>query len=310
MVSIIELEGVQKYFGNFCALKDVSGSVPEGVTGLLGPNGAGKSTLIKVLLGLVRISSGRVRVLGHDLPVGKMAVRAKIGYMPEDDCYFAGLSGVESVRYLARLSGIPSREALRRAHEILDFCDMGQERYRDVETYSTGMRQKAKFAAAIVHDPELMILDEPTAGLDPEERDRMLTRIRSLAVEGGKSILISTHILPDIQATCDHVAVMAQGQIRLLERLEVVSRPAEPTVHVRVIGSVDVLLQRSVAAGYSATTDDTGLLTIRPANAELFHQLWTWARETQVTIKALLPSQNSLEQVFLDCVREAQRAGI
>ncbi len=311
MGTVIELRGVTKLYGNYCALQVVSGVIPAGVTGLLGPNGAGKSTLIKVLLGLVRISAGSVRVLGFELPSQKMAVRARVGYMPEDDCYFAGLSGVESVRYLARLSGIPSREALRRAHEILDFCDMGQERYRDVETYSTGMRQKIKFAAAMVHDPVLLILDEPTSGLDPEERDRMLTRIRSLAHEGGKSILLSTHILPDVQATCQNVAVMAQGQIRLLETLDVVNRPAIPTIHVRVIGSIAPLLQRTIAAGYTAAADDQqGTLTISPADDSLFSRLWTWARECQVTVRAVVPSHNSLEQVFLDCVREAERASV
>lgn len=310
MAPVIELETITKFYGTFCALRDVSGSIPQGVTGLLGPNGAGKSTLIKVLLGLVRVSSGRARVLGCELPEAKSIVRSRVGYMPEDDCYFAGLSGVEAVRYLGRLSGIPSREALRRAHEILDFCDAGQERYRDVETYSTGMRQKVKFAAAMIHDPDLLILDEPTAGLDPEERDRMLTRIQSLAREAGKSILISTHILPDVQATCDYVAVMARGSIRLLESLQVLSKPADPAVHVRVIGAADRFCELARSQGYQLESELPGTWTIRPADAQVADRVWQWARDAGVAVKSLAPSHNSLEQVFLECVREAERARI
>ena len=304
MTAVVELQNITKFYGAFCALNDVSCSIPPGVTGLLGPNGAGKSTLIKILLGLVRVSSGRAWVLGCELPEGKTQIRSRVGYMPEDDCYFAGLSGVEAVRYLARLSGIPSREALRRAHEILDFCDAGQERYRDVETYSTGMRQKVKFAAAMVHDPDLLILDEPTAGLDPEERDRMLTRIGALAREAGKSILISTHILPDVQATCDSVAFMAKGRIRMVESLAVLSKPAEPAVHLRLLGSSERFQELAVRDGYQVESGSPGTLTIRPADEQLADRIWQWARDAGVAVKSLVPSRNSLEQVFLECVRE------
>ena len=156
--------------------------------------------------------------------------------MPEDDCYLPGLIGVEMVRFAARLSGLPSVEALRRAHEILDFCGIEQERYRPVETYSAGMRQKLKFAQSIVHDPPLLILDEPTSALDPEEREAMLQRIRILAAKHGKSVLVSTHILPDVQAICDTVIILAKGRVRLVEKLSVLSRPVSPAFHVRVLG--------------------------------------------------------------------------
>jgi len=167
---VVQLNEIVKAYGRFCALQKVSMTVGSGITGLLGPNGAGKTTLIKVLLGLVRISSGSGRVLGYDLTRQARAIRQNVGFMPEDDCYIAGLSGVEMVQFAARLSGFAPLESLRRAHEILDFCGVEQERYREVDTFSTGMRQKIKFAQAIVHDPPLLILDEPTAGLDPDER--------------------------------------------------------------------------------------------------------------------------------------------
>ena len=200
-----------------CALDGVNLQIRPGVTGLLGPNGAGKSTLIKLLLGLVRLTSGSGTVLGCELGKDGRRIREKVGYMPEDDCYIPGMSGVEVVQFAAALSGIPAVEALRRAHEILDFCGMKQERYRIIDTFSTGMRQKIKFAAAIVHDPEFLILDEPTSGLDPEEREALLTRIRLLWSQSGKSVLISTHILPDVQAICDEVVILSNGQVRLSE---------------------------------------------------------------------------------------------
>ena len=178
MPALIELNDLSKDYGSFRALSGVSLRIDEGITGLLGPNGAGKSTLIKVLLGLVKINSGHGHVLGFPIGQSVAQVRTQIGYMPEDDCYVHGLSGIESIQVAARLSGFSETEALRRGHEILDFCGMGQERYRPVETYSTGMRQKLRFAMAIVHDPKLLILDEPTSGLDPEEREAMLNKHR------------------------------------------------------------------------------------------------------------------------------------
>ncbi len=212
MTSVIHLDNITKDYGRFRALEDVSLDIESGVTGLLGPNGAGKSTLIKVLLGLLRLTSGSGRLLGFQLGRNNKEIRANVGFMPEDDCYLYGLSGVESVQLAAQLSCFPAIEGLRRAHEILDFCGMGQERYRAVETYSTGMRQKLRFAQAIVHDPPVLILDEPTSGLDPEERVAMLNRIRRLARDEGKAVVICTHILPDVQAVSDAVVILCVAE--------------------------------------------------------------------------------------------------
>ena len=207
----MQVRDIVKHYGRLRALNGVTMSIGPGVTALLGPNGAGKTTLIKVLLGLVRISSGEGTVLGHDLSTEARTIRQNVGFMPEDDCYVAGLSGIEMVQFAARLSGLPRIEALRRSHEILDFCGVEQERYRLVDTYSTGMRQKVKFAQAIVHDPPFLILDEPTAGLDPDERVSMLHRIGTLAHQSGKAVLLSTHILPDVRAICDQVVILGAG---------------------------------------------------------------------------------------------------
>jgi ABC-2 type transport system ATP-binding protein len=227
--------------------------------------------------------------------------------MVEDDSYIAGISGVEMVRFVARLSGLPSIEGLRRAHEILDFCGIEQERYRNVETYSTGMRQKLKFAQAIVHDPPLLVLDEPTSGLDPEERQRMLSRIRVLAAQ-GKTVLLSTHILPDVQTVCDNVVIIVNGRIRLTEKLEVLSRPVSPAFLVRVVGTPDALVQRIQREGIDVKVADNGVITLPLSNDRMVANVWQWAEEADVGIRSLVPSKNSLEQIFIDAVREGKSA--
>ena len=305
---LLSLEKIVKNYGRVRALDELSLSVGPGIIGLLGPNGAGKSTLIKVLLGLVRITSGSGRVLDYEIGRDSRAIRGQVGYMPEDDCYLPGLSGVEMVRFAARLSGIPSLEALRRAHEILDFCGIEQERYRTVETYSAGMRQKLKFAQAIVHDPPLLILDEPTLGLDPEEREAMLSRVRVLAVKAGKAVVLSTHILPDVQTICDTVIIVAKGRVRIVERLEVLTRPVSPAYRVRVFGTAAALAERIRREGTDVQTGPDDTLTLATADEEVVRRVWDWAREAGVGIRTLLPDQNSLEQIFLDAVREDRGA--
>ena len=225
MQPLISLQNIVKNYRRHRALDGIDLEIQPGITGLLGPNGAGKSTLIKMILGLVRLTSGSGTVLGHRIYKDARKIRNDIGYMPEDDCYIPGMSGVEVVQFAACLSGLPPVEAMRRAHEILDFCDMKQERYRDIETFSTGMRQKVKFAAAIVHDPKFLILDEPTSGLDPEERESLLRRIEVLYRDSNKSVLISTHILPDVQAICDSVVILSKGKVRLQRPLASSMRP-------------------------------------------------------------------------------------
>jgi ABC-2 type transport system ATP-binding protein len=228
--------------------------------------------------------------------------------MPEDDCYVAGLSGVEMLRFAARLSGLPSLEALRRAHEIMDFCGIEQERYRNVETYSAGMRQKLKFAQAIVHDPPFLILDEPTAGLDPEEREAMLDRVRVLSDRAGKAVLISTHILPDVQSVCDTVIILARGRVRIVERLEVLTRPASPAFEVRVFGQPDLLADRIRREGFEVQQNSQGTLTLVDADEKAAQRVWNWAREAGVGIRTFTAARNSLEQIFLEAVREDDRA--
>lgn len=308
MSALIELHNLSKSYGRFLALSNVELSFHDGITGLLGPNGAGKSTLIKVLLGLVRANSGSGHVLGYPLGDKSGVIRTKIGYMPEDDCYIHGLSGIECVQVAARLSCMPASEALRRGHEILDFCGAGQERYRLVETYSTGMRQKLRFAMSIVHDPQLLILDEPTSGLDPEEREAMLNRIRVLARDFRKSVILCTHILPDVQAVCHRVVILARGTVRVSDSLETLCRKPDPSVSLQVTGDYLAMHARLLSQNLRANILQPHKLQISGDAGDLNHVLWEAAAATKCLIHSMTPSRNSLEQIFLDAVREVHRA--
>lgn len=267
---------------------------------MLGPNGSGKSTLIKALLGLLRPQSGTGRILDFNWPVDTRAIRDAIGYLPEDDCYIAGLQGIESVALMAELSGLASREGMRRSHEMMDFCGFGEERYREVESYSTGMRQKLKFAQALVHDPPLLILDEPTTGLDPDQRLAMLRRIRNLAKRHGKSVILSTHILPDVRTVCDHVVILVGGTVRVVDTLENLSRPIEPTMHVSIHGDHTAFARRATSAGHSVNWNEaSGTLLVSGIQPEQTSQIWSWAAETGTSIRRLEPAVNSLEEIFM-----------
>jgi len=309
MAPLIQLENIVKSYRSTTALNNVDLKIQPGITGLLGPNGAGKSTLIKIILGLIRVTTGSGTVLGCQLYREGRRIRNKIGYMPEDDCYIPGMSGIEVVQFAGTLSGIPSTEALRRGHEILDFCGVKQERYRNIETYSTGMRQKIKFAAAIVHDPEFLILDEPTSGLDPEEREALLNRIKILSTQNGKSVVLSTHILPDVQQICDQVIILARGQIKLNDRLEVLNQTTSPTVTVRFEGDQAAFVSRLQRARLRPTElAGSNQLRIEGEINDLTAQVWKAAGLAGVAIHSLVPARNSLEEIFMQTVQEASIA--
>jgi ABC-2 type transport system ATP-binding protein len=308
MDPLVQLENIVKYYGRICALNDVSLNMQSNITGLLGPNGAGKSTLIKVILGLCRISSGGGKVLGYQLGRDGRAIRSLIGYLPEDDCYIPGMSGIEVVRFSARLAGLPPTEGLRRSHEILDFCGMQQERYRDIETFSSGMRQKIKFAAALVHDPQLLILDEPTSHLDPEEREDLLNRISVLAHEFGKAVILCTHILRDVQAICDDVVIMYRGRVRLHQSMEQLSLPSSPTTFVNFLSNGDVFSRQLERSGVRIVDASPGRVQLFGTDPSLAETVWRVASDAGVVIQSITPARNSLEEVFMTTVREDRDA--
>ena len=305
---LISLQNVTKRFGSVTALDDVSLEITPGVTALLGPNGSGKSTLIKALLGLLKLNRGSGHVLGHTLGSQARNIRANVGYMPEDDCYIAGLSGIDMVCFSARLAGLPAVESMRRSHEILDFCGIDQERYRDVETYSTGMRQKLKFAQAIVHDPQLLILDEPTSSLDPEEREAMLSRIRVLSSRFGKSVLVSTHILPDVRAVANEIVIIARGHVCLQTSFASLSEKRTRQYEIRIHGPTDGFLAELTNCGQQAEVTTEGAVLVAIGQESQIQQLWDAAQTADVAIHSLQPTSDSLETVFLNAVGEATDA--
>lgn len=303
--TLVELNHISKSFGSVRALSDVSLKIGPGVTGLLGPNGSGKSTLIKVLMGLLQSDGGTTSVLGLDPKRQAREIRSRVGFMPEDDCYIENVEAVEMVRFAARLNGQPSLESLRRAHEILDFCGVQEERYRLIDTFSTGMRQKVKFAQAIVHDPQIVIMDEPTSGLDPEERQIMLRRIRNLSERAGMAIIISTHILPDVEAVCDDVLILSRGKLQLAGSLESLTDTASE-LYLKVLGSAEELVDSLSRAGLSAALSDRGEIVVRePAEVAT---IWSCSKETGVTIRSMTPAKNTLEEIFMEAVGEDEHA--
>src|SRR5262245_49418943 len=212
-VPLVELSGVSLWYGSFQALRDINLTLPPGRVGLLGPNGAGKSSLLKILLGLLSPTSGEGKVLGRDMQSSGVELRRLVGFMPEADSLVPGLRGAEYVALAGELYGMPRREAQRRAHEILTSLELEDARYRRLEEYSTGMKQRLKLAQALVHDPPLLLLDEPTSGLDPSGRDAMLRLLLTLGKEHGKALVVSTHLLGDVERVCETVVILHHGQV-------------------------------------------------------------------------------------------------
>lgn len=303
MTALIDLVEITKDYGRFRALDRVSLQIKAGITGLLGPNGAGKTTLIKVLLGLVQTTSGHGRFLDFELGRQSRQIRALVGYMPEDDCFLYGMTGIECVQFVAQLSRIPAIEALRRAHETLDFCGLEQERYRTVETYSTGMRQKLRFAQAIVHDPAILILDEPTSGLDPEERQIMLNRIRLLAEDEGKGVLLCTHILPDVQSISDSVVILAKGRVQVSQSLSELSRATIPGLELRFLGPAEAIIKTFRERGIDVAELNNGSIILRGNPDELTQIAWQMAHDCGIGIRSMTPAKNSLEEIFLKAIQ-------
>ncbi|WP_165066920.1 ABC transporter ATP-binding protein [Paludisphaera rhizosphaerae] len=301
---LIELEDLTKTYGAVTALSGLSLSLPEGAVGLLGPNGAGKTTMIRSLLGLVRIDSGSGRVLGMDLTSQPLEIRQAVGFVPEDECLFPGVTGVQFVAYAGELVGMPPRDALRRAHEVLDYVDLREARYRRAESYSTGMKQRLKIASGIVHDPKLLILDEPTNGMDPAGRREILDLCRDLSRAKGMNLLISSHLLPDVEAVCEYVVVMGRGRVLAQGRIEELKKPHTNEFELRVRGDQTRFAAALADRGVDSTAVDDHLRVALPAG-EGVAALWAAADETSEQIRLLRPRRSTLEEVFLQAVEGA-----
>src|SRR5882757_8620971 len=261
---VVSLDNVVVEYGRNRALNGVTASFGSGAVGLLGPNGAGKSTMIKALLGFVIPTQGQLRVLGLDVATSAVEIRARIGYMPENDGHIPGLTAVQFVTYCGELAGLPKADATQRAHEVLYYVGLGEARYRNVETYSTGMKQRIKLAQALVHDPDLLFLDEPTNGMDPKGRDEMLELVRDLAYNKGVSLILSSHLLPDVEYTCDHVVVMDKGTIAAAGPIDALKQPRGRVYELRVktADDLDQFVGRLRAAGLECKQTDEDVLRV------------------------------------------------
>ena len=296
-------------YGKNAALRDVTMSFPGGAVGLLGPNGAGKSTMLKSLLGFIPPTTGRMSVLGLDVAQRPLEIRARLGYMPETDGHVPGMNAVTFVAYCGQLAGLPQTDAMQRAHEVLYYVGLGEARYRNVETYSTGMKQRIKLAQALVHDPDLLFLDEPTNGMDPKGREEMLELVRDLAHNKGVNLILSSHLLPDVEYTCDHVIVLDKGAIAASGTIEALKGPAGRIYEVRVKGAVAPFAARLNAAGLEThETDEDVMRVFVPGDPAAVgddqRRICEMARETGVQVRHLRPSIPTLEDVFARAIGE------
>ncbi len=304
---VATLEGVTVAYGGNAALRNVSASFAAGAIGLLGPNGAGKSTMLKSLLGFLVPERGRMRVLGLDVAESPLEIRARIGYMPEIDGHIPGMNAVSFVAYCGELAGLPRVDAVQRAHEVLFYVGLGEARYRNVETYSTGMKQRIKLAQALVHDPDLLFLDEPTNGMDPRGRDEMLELVRDLSRNKGVNLILSSHLLPDVEYTCDHVVVMDKGAIAAAGPIAALKQPRGRVYELRVKtpeGHLDPFLLRLKAAGLDCHGIDEDVMRVFVPGEGGARELFALAAAEGVQVRHLRPSVPSLEDVFAHAVGE------
>ena len=311
---VVTLEGVTVTYGQNRALRDVTSSFAAGAVGLLGPNGAGKSTMIKSLLGFIVPERGRMHVLGYDVAESPLEIRARVGYMPESDGHIPGMNAVSFVAYCGELAGLPRVDAMQRAHEVLFYVGLGEARYRNLETYSTGMKQRIKLAQAIVHDPDLLFLDEPTNGMDPKGRDEMLELIRDLAHNKRVNLILSSHLLPDVEFTCDHVVVVDKGTIATAGPIEALKGTHGRVYELRVKGDQAGFIEVLKGEGLDChDTDEDVIRVFVPGAGDAAtaaadpgaNLLFRLAARERVQVRHLRPSVPTLEDVFARAVGEA-----
>jgi len=299
MEAVIELAGLGVRFGDREILKDLRASVSGRAIGLLGPNGAGKSTLIQTLLGFCPVSYGTAKIFGHDIRAAQREIRTLSGYMPENDSFIANMTAVSFVRMMGELSGLPRDAALERAHEVLFYVGLGEARYRLLGTYSLGMKQLAKLAQAIVHGPRLLILDEPTNGLDPPARQRMIRLIGEMKETGGMHLLLCSHLLRDVEETCDEVVILKAGRIVHTANLEEERRANKRFVELETFGEDAGFAEALAGLGCECAAAGAGRLKmILPVGFEM-REIYRLAAERDLQLRRLNYRRDSLEDIFL-----------
>ena len=304
MPPVIELDGLEVRFGPRAVLKQLRGELHGRCIGLLGPNGSGKSTLLNTLLGFYTPVRGTARIFGKDIGQHSRELRALIGYMPESDAFISNLTGVRFVRYMAELSGLPPNQALERAHESLFYVGLGEVRYRKVGTYSLGMKQLAKLAQAIAHGPKLVFLDEPTNGLDPPARNRMIQLIREIRDAGNMHVVISSHLLRDVDECCDEVIILRDGNIAGICNLEEERRSNRKFLELETQGEDNSFADAVQQLGCECALFGRGRMkVVMPESIEI-RELYQIAARQDVQIRRMNYRRDSLEDIFLKAMEE------
>ncbi|HEV2688330.1 MAG TPA: ABC transporter ATP-binding protein [Bryobacteraceae bacterium] len=300
MTPVIELQGLGVRFGSRDILKGLTCSLSGRTIGLLGPNGAGKSTLINTLLGFYPPSSGTARIFGHDIRTDLKQIRGVVGYMPENDSFIANMTAVGFIRLMGELSGLPSEAALERAHEALFYVGLGESRYRKVGTYSLGMKQLAKLAQAIVHGPKLIILDEPTNGLDPPARQRMVRMIKEMRDTHDLHIVLCSHLLRDVEETCEEVLILKDGQIVHYSNLEEERRANKRFVEMEPVGDGAALAAALETMGCEcAFSSGAQRLKAVLSDGMEIRDIYRLAAEREIQLRRLNFRRDTLEDIFL-----------
>jgi ABC-2 type transport system ATP-binding protein len=298
----IEVKDISFSYGKIVALDGVTMTLGEGAIGLLGPNGAGKSTLLRILLGFLAPGRGEGRVLGHDIRRDQAVIRRSVGYMPESDCFIAGMDAVTFTAYFGELSGMPRREAMKRAHEVLFYVGLGEARYRLLDTYSAGMKQRLKLAQALVHDPRILFLDEPTSNLDPTGRAEVLDLIKDIATKKSIQVLLSSHILDDIESICASVVILNKGRLAAEGRMEDLRAIRYSLYEVRIKGDEQAFRLDLEAMGCRVDETEDRLIKVYMPEGGDRMDLFRAAVRTGVQMRSFVKSRTSLEDLLAGAV--------
>ncbi|MHB8094028.1 MAG: ABC transporter ATP-binding protein [Candidatus Aminicenantales bacterium] len=298
----LEVKDIRFSYGKIAALAGVSLRLDGGAAGLLGPNGAGKSTLIKVLLGFLTPACGEGTVLGYDIIKQRPMIRRRVGYMPEDDCFVAGMDAVSFTTYFGELSGMPRQEAMKRAHDVLFYVGLGESRYRLLDTYSAGMKQRLKLAQALVHDPKLIFLDEPTTNLDPHGRREILELIKDISSSKDIQVLISSHILTDIETICSQVVILNRGKIAAQGDLKDLRSIDYSLYELKVQGDGPQFRKKLEGLDCRVEETDDGLIKVFMPSGRDRMEIFRAAAESGVQVRHFVKSRTSLEDLFAKTV--------
>lgn len=299
---MIDVKNVSLLFGTTTALDNLSLQIEGGAVGLLGPNGAGKSTLIKTLLGFLKPNEGAATVFGLDVQTNPWKIRQQVGYMPEDECLIPGMTAVQFVSYAGELCGMPRRDALQRAHEVLYYVGLDEERYRTVDGYSAGMKQRVKLAQALVHDPTLLLLDEPTNGMDTSGREEMLELVKDIATDKNINVILSSHLLPDVEFACQEIIALSHGSVAIQGQIETLKENKGHSFDLKIVGDSEAYITALERHNFQVELHPDKRLRVTSAHQEQTETTFFFklAYDTGVQLRQLRGVKHTLEDIFAE----------